>query len=102
MNVITNFIEVVFGVGLFVNASLLIPQIIKLLKEKHANDISLITFAGFVVINTFTVLHGLIIHDKWLVIGYSCSIVTSGAVTILIMWYRYKSHLAKPQNKNNS
>lgn len=90
MQTLINFVEIVFGIGLFVNASLLIPQIIKLLKEKHANDVSLITFAGFVIINIFTVLHGLIMNDKWLVIGYSCSVITSLIVTILIVWYRYK------------
>lgn len=88
MKILIDFIEVIFGIGLFVNAALLIPQIIKLLKEKHANDVSLITFAGFVIINAFTVLHGIIVHDKWLVLGYSLSVVTSGIVTVLIVWYR--------------
>lgn len=90
MKILIEFIEIIFGIGLFVNASLLVPQIFKLLKNKHANDVSLITFAGFMIINILTVLHGLIVHDKWLVIGYSCSVLTSGLVTILIIWYRHK------------
>jgi len=89
LNVLINIIEVIFGVGLFVNALLLIPQIVKLLREKHANDVSLITFAGFVGINMFTVLHGLIVHDMWLVVGYSFSVVTSTIVTILIIKLRF-------------
>ena len=100
MEIIINCIEIAFGIGVFVNASLLIPQIIKLLKEKHANDISLITFAGFVVFNIITVLHGVIVRDKWLVIGFSCSILTSGIVTILIIWYRRKSRTTYAYNKN--
>ena len=60
------------------------------MKEKHANDVSLITFAGFTAINFFTVLHGLIVKDIWLTIGYSLSVITSAIVTILIIWYRRK------------
>jgi MtN3 and saliva related transmembrane protein len=87
--IIADFIDVVFGVGLFINALLFIPQIINLLRQKHANDISLITFAGFNILNIFTVLHGITIHDSWLIIGYMFSVITNTIVTILIIWYRY-------------
>jgi MtN3 and saliva related transmembrane protein len=89
LQVLTDAVEVIFGVGLFINALLLVPQIVKLLREKHANDISLITFAGFVGINLFTVFHGIIVHDVWLVVGYSFSVVTSTIVTILIIKFRF-------------
>lgn len=83
------FVNAVFGIGLFINALLFIPQIIALWKKKHADDVSLITFAGFNIINLFTLLHGLIENDKWLVIGISSSVLTNTTVTILIIWYRY-------------
>lgn len=96
--IITYFIDIVFGVGLFINALLFIPQIINLLREKHANDISLITFAGFNLVNVFAVLHGITIHDKWLIVCYSFSVLTNTTVTLLIIWYRYFSSATKFPN----
>jgi MtN3 and saliva related transmembrane protein len=84
-----DFIDIVFGIGLFINAFLFIPQIITLWTQKHANDISLVTFAGFNLMNIFTVLHGITIHDNWLVFGYSFSVVTNTIVTGLIIWFKY-------------
>lgn len=89
LKILIDSIEVVFGLLLFINALLLIPQIIKLLREKHANDLSLITFAGFVAVNVFTVLHGFIVHDIWIIAGYSLSVITSTIVTVLIIKYRF-------------
>ena len=40
-------IESLFGMGLFVNAALFIPQAIKLFREKDSKELSLITFLGF-------------------------------------------------------
>lgn len=85
----TDFINVIFGLGLFINALLFVPQIISLFRQKHANDISLLTFAGFNLINIFAVLHGITMQDKWLIIGYSFSVITNTIVTFLIIWYRF-------------
>ena len=87
--IMTDFIDVVFGVGLFINAILFIPQIVALWRKKHADDVSLLTFAGFNIINIFTVLHGVTVGDKWLIIGYSFSVTTNTIVTLMIIWYRY-------------
>jgi len=84
-----DFINIVFGVGLFINALLFIPQIINLLRKKHADDVSLLTFAGFNVINIFVILHGVIVNDQLLILGYFLSCVTNSLVTYLIIWYRY-------------
>lgn len=85
----TDLINVIFGLGLFINALLFVPQIISLFRQKHANDVSLLTFAGFNLINIFAVLHGVTMHDKWLIIGYSFSVITNTIVTSLIIWYRF-------------
>lgn len=86
-----NFVDLFFGFFLVMNALVFIPQIINLLRNKHANDISLITFTGFNMINIFSVLHGIIIHDLWLSIGYLFSVATSSITTILIIKYKYFS-----------
>jgi MtN3 and saliva related transmembrane protein len=88
MQLSEQIIQIGFAVSLLVNAALFIPQIITILKCKSAKDISLITFAGFNIIQIFILLHGLIEKDYLLVLGYLLSIVTSGTVTILIIYYR--------------
>lgn len=88
MALIKNIIEIGFGAGLFVNALLFVPQIIKLLRVKDAKELSLLTFSGFCFIILFVILHGLINKDYFLVIGYSLSLIMCGLVTGLIIFYR--------------
>lgn len=83
-------IEIIFGLGLFINAGLFIPQIIRLYKTKDAKGLSLITFAGFNLIQFFTLLHGYLHKDYLLVFGYLLSLMACGMVTILIIFYRNK------------
>jgi MtN3 and saliva related transmembrane protein len=82
-------IEIGFALGLLANALLFIPQIIAILKNKSAKDVSLITFLGFNVIQIFTFFHGLILHDYLLALGYLLSIMSCGAVSILIIYFDY-------------
>lgn len=82
-------IEYGFSISLLMNAVLFIPQIMALLKNKSAKGTSLITFAGFNIIQIFTMLHGLMYHDYLLAGGYLLSIITCGTVTVLIFYYRY-------------
>ncbi|WP_028389321.1 PQ-loop domain-containing transporter [Legionella fairfieldensis] len=84
----TLVVEFGFSISLLVNALLFLPQIKALLKNKSAEGVSLITFAGFNVIQLFTLLHGLLIGDYLLVAGYLLSLLTCGAVTVLIVYYR--------------
>lgn len=95
-------IEVYFGLGLFINSMLFVPQIIRILKTKQAHDASLITFAGFNLINIACVLHGIIKHDVILAVGYGMSVITNSCVTIAIIWFRYvkpyKQKLAQNTN----
>ena len=57
------FIEVSFSIGMIVNAFLFFPQIVRLAKTKSAKSFSLITFAGFNLIQFFTVLHAYLHRD---------------------------------------
>jgi len=82
------FIELMFGLGLFFNAMLFIPQAVKLFRIKESKDISLITFGGFNVMQIFTILHGYINKDYVLMLGFLLSFVFCGVVTFLIIFYR--------------
>ncbi|MCC2624921.1 MAG: rane protein of unknown function [Burkholderiales bacterium] len=92
---INYFIESVFSIGLFINAMLFIPQIIRLYRAKHADDVSLLTFAGFNMISVFIFLHAFIRNDMLLMLGYAFTLITNTTVTILIIWYRYFSFRKK-------
>ena len=85
----TEFIEVFFTLGLVVNALLFIPQAVKLYRAKSAENISLITFFGFCLIQLFTVLHASIHRDYLLMLGTLCALITCGIVTGLIIYYGY-------------
>jgi MtN3 and saliva related transmembrane protein len=81
-------IETVFSVGLFINAILFVPQIIKLYQKKNSRELSLLTFAGFNTIQFFTILHGYIHQDYLLMTGFLLSFITCGTVTGMIIYYR--------------
>ncbi|ARG96920.1 SemiSWEET family sugar transporter [Legionella micdadei] len=89
MSLTEQLVQFGFSISLLANAALFIPQIITLLKTKTAKGVSLITFAGFNVIQLFTMLHGLLTEDYLLAGGYLLSIITCGTVSLLIIYYRY-------------
>lgn len=81
-------IQLGFSLSLIANALLFIPQLRVLLKNKSAKGVSLMTFAGFNIIQFFTFLHGILIGDYMLAVGFLLSIITCGAVSLLIIYYR--------------
>ena len=87
-----NLVELPFYIALFFNAALFIPQSIKIIKRKNAEDVSLITFWGFLLIQFATVLHGLIIRDYALVFGYIASMLTTGVVICVAIKYKKKKN----------
>lgn len=89
MFLIKNLTEIVFSIGIFVNATLFIPQAIRVLRQKHTKDLSLTTFAGFNVMQLASSSHGFFHGDYLLAVGSFLSFLTCGAVTLLILRYRY-------------
>src|SRR5271155_3116318 len=83
--------EIIFSSALFINALLFIPQLIKIIKEKTAHDVSLLTFFGFWLIQAAIVWHGFLQQDFLLIWGYLFSMVTCGLVIVCIMIYRHQS-----------
>jgi MtN3 and saliva related transmembrane protein len=82
------FVEAVFGLAMFVNAVLFIPQALRLYKVKNTKGLSIVTFIGFNFIQFFTVLHGYIQKDYVLMYGNILSLFLAGTVTFLIVLYR--------------
>lgn len=82
------FIEFMFGLSLFFNALLFIPQAMKLFKSKSSKDLSLITFCGFNFMQIFAILHGVLNRDYILAVGFLLSFILCGVVTFLIVLYK--------------
>ncbi len=77
-----------FGLGFVFNASLFIPQAIRIIKTKSANNISLITFVGFNLIQLNSVVYGYYQNDLILMYGNLISFIGCGTVTALAIYYR--------------
>ena len=83
-------VAVIFGLGLVGNALLFVPQIFAVWRKKSDEGISLITFAGFSILQVISVIHGLYEHDLALILGMGASFLTCGTVTALTIFYRMR------------
>lgn len=81
-------VAIAFGLGLMVNASLFIPQAVKILRTRSAKDVSLLTFGGFNLLQLIGIAHGWLQGDMSLLLGMVASFVACGAVTASGLVYR--------------
>lgn len=84
------FVAIVFGIGLFGNALLFVPQAIAVWRKKTDEGVSLVTFGGFCLLQILGVIHGFYEHDNSLILGLGVSFLTCGTVTALTIFYRMK------------
>jgi MtN3 and saliva related transmembrane protein len=82
------FIALVFGFGMVVNALLFLPQALTILRSQRAEGVSIITFLGFNAMQAIGVLHGWLDKDWPLAVGMLASLITCGSVTILALIFR--------------
>lgn len=92
MGTIKDLALIIFSISMFINGSLFIPQVYKIIRDKSTKGVSLITFFGFNFIQLSAVVHGYLSGDYALAIGMGYSFVTCAMVTALIMFYRYKKN----------
>ncbi|MDR1243892.1 MAG: hypothetical protein LBJ79_01700 [Endomicrobium sp.] len=84
------FIEGLFGMAMFINAVLFLPQAIKIHKTKNTKGLSLITFIGFNIIQLSSILHGYIHKDYIFMLGMLLSLLFCGCICFLIIYYKIK------------
>ena len=82
------FVNIVFGITLFSNAALFIPQALKLIRSKDPKSLSLVMFLGFNVGQIFSIWHSYYTKDKIFMIGSLATLITCGTITGLIIYYR--------------
>jgi len=83
-------VTILFGLGFVFNASLFIPQTLKIIQNKSAKDIALITFLGFNFIQANGILYGYYQNDQILMYGNLISFLSCGTVTCLAILYRHR------------
>jgi MtN3 and saliva related transmembrane protein len=81
-------VAVVFGFALMGNAALFVPQALAVWRKKSGEGVSLVTFAGFNLLQAIAIVHGIYQHDLSLIVGMVASLITCGAVTCLTLFYR--------------
>jgi MtN3 and saliva related transmembrane protein len=79
---------VLFGLSLFVNAFIFVPQALTIWRTKTAAGVSVLTFAGFNVMQAIGAIHGIFAHDIALTLGMLASLLTCGTVTVLALVYK--------------
>ena len=85
-----DFVALLFGLGLGVNALLFVPQVIALWRKKTDEGISLITFGGFSILQAIGIVHGFYQQDLSLILGMAASLLSCGTVTFLTLFYRMR------------
>jgi MtN3 and saliva related transmembrane protein len=81
-------VAIVFGFALMGNAALFVPQALAVWRKKSGEGVSLVTFAGFNLLQAIAIVHGIYQHDLSLILGMIASLITCGAVTLLTLYYR--------------
>lgn len=84
--------ELMFSATLFVKGLLFIPQIWRIWQRKEVSALSLTTFLSMNLMQLLMVIHAFLRHDWVLLSGVALSLITSGTVTILIIYYRWVKH----------
>ena len=80
----------VFGFGMILNAGLFVPQVIHLWRTRNSQGVSILSFAGFNILQAIGALHGYFQHDTALMVGMMASLITCGSVTGLAAYFSRK------------
>lgn len=88
MNTVKFIVDLIFDLGLFINAVIYFPQIIKIIRTKETRDLSLVTFIGIALLQLSFALHGYFHQDNGLTIGMLAAFLVSSFLLFLIILYR--------------
>ena len=78
----------IFGLGLMANAGLFVLQAVRIWRARSSKGVSILTFAGFCLLQVTGILHGIFQQDMYLLAGMVASLLACGTVTGLAVYYR--------------
>lgn len=76
-----------------------LPQIVRILRTKHAEDLSKFTWVLWTSTSIAQVIYYIYIGDIWLVASEGCCLLCNGMIFLLTLKYRDK--VSQPPIKNN-
>lgn len=91
--------QIIFYLAILINAAIFIPQIMQLLKNKDARNVSVTTFFGFLLLQLIIVFHGISIGDVVIITGYLLSTIACAIVVVLTLFYKLKRSRALRLNQ---
>ena len=69
-----------------------LPQIIRIIKKRNVEGISLIAFLGFGILQFISAVHGYYTHNTPLLISMILSMIATGIIVLQIVYYRVKHY----------
>lgn len=84
---IKTIFDILFDISLFVNAIIMLPQLVRILRSKVVEGLSLTSFAGIFLLQLIMAIHGYFYHDFNLMIGMFFAMIVSGSIAALIVFY---------------
>ncbi|MDF2691586.1 MAG: Histidine kinase, partial [Gammaproteobacteria bacterium] len=87
-------IAFLFGMALFINTILLIPQLYRLVSSKTPQGLSFITLCGFSLLQLIAICYSLTRHDFLISFGYSLSFILFSGLII-----KYKNNRQKNETE---
>lgn len=85
---IKTIVDILFDFSLVINALVLLPQIIKVIRLKATKELSFLTFFCIFLLQLLFGLHGYFHQDYALMIGMIAAMLVTGTLNVLILFYR--------------
>lgn len=84
-----DIVNILYGMGLLINASVFISQAYSIYRAKTSEQVSLFTYLGFNILQVFAIINGIIFNDPILIYGMILSLITCNVLVWVIIYYRY-------------
>ena len=86
--------QILGWIATFLFSIMIVPQMIKTIKSKDTNGVSLLLFMIFLVANVVALTYSILIHQPPLIIKYSIAIVTTLVYIAIFAFYVKRSRIA--------
>lgn len=95
MEIFAYVMDHLFSFVLLINSAIFLFQFSKIINRKSADDVSILTFAGFAAIQLITLIHGYLHRDYILLYGTSLSLISCVLVICAVMYFRLTKSIKK-------
>lgn len=85
-------VDVLYSLGLFINASVFVAQSYSIYKKKTSEQVSLFTYVGFNILQVFGVVNGYMFHDPAQMYGMIPSLITCNILVWFIIYFRREKY----------